>query len=229
MRSKKKIWIEVFLIFLIFLFIYLAKTLSFSYYLSTSSTIVLIFIMLLVDFEFRQIKALELSILALMTGLAVGSRLAFAWLPYFKPIGGLIVISGLAFGPTYGFFVGAFSMLISNMFFGQGPWTPWQMLAFGILGFLASLIKPRFRKRLFMTLSSFFLIVLVTGPILDTSSVLFYTEKFSFKTAVPIYLAGLPVNIYLGLSTGLFIFLFGEEILFYLEKLKGKYKLFENK
>lgn len=228
MKSKKKNWINLFLVFVIFLFIYLTKIYSLSYYLSTTSTIVLIFIMLFVDFEFRQIKALELSILAIMTALAVGSRLAFAWLPYFKPIGGIIVVSGLAFGPSYGFFVGAFSMLISNIFFGQGPWTPWQMLAFGILGFLSSLIKPKYRKKSFMAILSFFLIVLVTGPILDTSSVLFYTEKFSLKTAIPIYLAGLPVNIYLGLSTGLFIFVLGEEILAELEKLKKKYKLFEN-
>ena len=61
-------------------------------------------------------------------------------LPQFKPVLALTIIAGVAFGGEVGFLVGAMTMLTSNMIFGQGPWTPWQMFAMGIIGFLAGVL-----------------------------------------------------------------------------------------
>ena len=57
----------------------------------------------------------------------------------------LVIISGVAFGGETGFLVGAMTMLASNVLFSQGPWTPWQMFAMGLIGFLAGIL---FRKGL---------------------------------------------------------------------------------
>lgn len=66
-------------------------------------------------------------------------------LPQFKPVMALTIVAGVAFGGETGFLVGAMTMLASNVLFGQGPLTPWQMFAMGIIGFLAGLL---FRKGL---------------------------------------------------------------------------------
>lgn len=58
-------------------------------------------------------------------------------LPGFKPVAALVILSGVAFGGETGFLVGAMSMLTSNVLFGQGPWTPFQMFAMGLIGFFA--------------------------------------------------------------------------------------------
>lgn len=87
-----------------------------------------------ISFEMRKPKAKELVTLAVLCALAAASRAAFIWFPNFKPMAGVIFITALALGPTSGFLCGALSVLASNFIFGQGPWTPFQMLSFGLGG-----------------------------------------------------------------------------------------------
>lgn len=87
-------------------------------------------------FEGRHPKARELVIISVLCAIAVAGRLAFTMLPQFKPVVAIVIISGVAFGGESGFLVGAVSMLVSNLMFGQGPWTPW-LFAGGIIGFIA--------------------------------------------------------------------------------------------
>ena len=94
-------------------------------------------------FEGRKPQARELVVIAVLCAIAVAGRAVFFMLPNFKPVLGLVIISGVALGGETGFLVGAMSMLVSNMMFGQGPWTPYQMFAMGIIGFLAGIL---FRK-----------------------------------------------------------------------------------
>lgn len=91
-------------------------------------------------FEGRKPQARELVILAVLTAIAVAGRAAFFMLPQFKPIVAMVIIAGVAFGGEAGFLVGALSGFVSNMLLGQGPWTPWQMFAFGIIGFIAGVL-----------------------------------------------------------------------------------------
>ena len=94
-------------------------------------------------FEGRKPQARELTIIAVLCALGVAARAAFFMLPQFKPVVALTIISGVAFGGETGFLVGAMTMLASNFLFSQGPWTPFQMFAAGIIGFLAGVL---FRK-----------------------------------------------------------------------------------
>ena len=79
-----------------------------------------------------------------MVMIAVISRLIFGVVPGFKPMSAIIILTGIFMGPECGFLVGSLSALTSNIFFGQGPWTPFQMLTWGIIGFLSGL--PGLRK-----------------------------------------------------------------------------------
>ena len=63
--------------------------------------------------------------------------------PFFKPLTGIVMITGMALGPEAGFLTGAISGFVSNFIFGQGPWTPWQMFAFGVAGFLTGVLAKR--------------------------------------------------------------------------------------
>ena len=98
-------------------------------------------------FERRKPQARELVIIAVLCAIGVAGRVAFFMLPQFKPVTAIVIISGVAFGGEAGFLVGAVTGFVSNMFFGQGPLTPWQMFAFGIIGFLAGVL---FRKGLLL-------------------------------------------------------------------------------
>ena len=77
---------------------------------------------------------------AVLAALAVAGRILFAPIPDFKPVSAIAIIAGAVFGRRNGFMVGALAALVSNFFFGQGPWTPWQMYAWGMVGYGAGLL-----------------------------------------------------------------------------------------
>ena len=75
-----------------------------------------------------------LALVATLAAMAALGRVAFAALPNVKPTTDIVLISGYVLGGAPGFMVGAIAALASNLFFGQGPWTPWQMVAWGGVG-----------------------------------------------------------------------------------------------
>ncbi|WP_414733278.1 ECF transporter S component [Acetobacterium carbinolicum] len=114
------------------------------------------------SFENRKPEARELVLIAAMAAIAACGNLAFFMITPFQAGGALIIIAGICLGPEQGFLTGAMARLVVNMFAGQGPWTPWQMFCWGLLGFLAGLC---FNKDLeFVKKESDFKIVL--GPVM---------------------------------------------------------------
>ena len=110
------------------------------YYLCSLLLIIYSMIPFFLSFEKRKPQARELVSIAVMCAIAVVSRAAFMMLPHFKPMLGIIMITGMAFGAEAGFLTGALGAFVSNFLFGQGPWTPWQMFGYGIGGLLAGLL-----------------------------------------------------------------------------------------
>src|SRR5437763_7915671 len=101
-------------------------------------------------YERARPDARVVALVATLAALAALGRIAFAALPNVKPTTDIVLISGYALGGGPGFVVGALTGLISNFFFGQGPWTPWQMAAWGATGLfgagLASITSHRIRR-----------------------------------------------------------------------------------
>ena len=93
-------------------------------------------------------SARDLTLVATLGGLAAAGRVLFAPVPSVQPVTVLVAASGVALGPKRGFAVGAVAALASNFFLGQGPHTPWQMLAWGGCGLLGGLLRPLLRRRL---------------------------------------------------------------------------------
>ena len=76
------------------------------------------------------------ALVAALAALAIAGRIAFAAFPNVKPTTDIVIFAGYALGPAPGFVVGALTALVSNFWFGQGPWTPWQMVGWGLCGIL---------------------------------------------------------------------------------------------
>lgn len=180
------------------------------------------------SFERKKTTAQELVLLAVLCAVTVAGRMVFAAVPFFKPVTALIILAGIAFGGQAGFLCGSMSLFVSNFFFGQGPWTPWQMFAYGAAGLLAGLLFRPGRippKRIPLTLFGALCVVVLVGPLLDTSSLFLMTTEVTRTSAAAIYLAGLPLNgIHAG-GTAFFLFLIGPLVLEKLDRVKLKYGL----
>ena len=93
------------------------------------------------SFEQRKDNGKLLVIVAVMVAMSSVGRIIFAVVPGFKPVTAIVVLTALYFGAETGFVTGALAAVISNFYFGQGPWTPFQMFAWGIIGFGAGLLS----------------------------------------------------------------------------------------
>jgi Prenyltransferase and squalene oxidase repeat len=89
-----------------------------------------------------------LAVVATLAAIAALGRDAFAAVPDVKPITAIVLVSGLAFGAGPGFAVGAISGLASNILLGQGPWTPWQMLGWGLVGLIGAALGKLTSRRM---------------------------------------------------------------------------------
>lgn len=93
-----------------------------------------------------RVQARKLCMIAVMTTLAVMGRVLFAALPGFKPVAAIVILIGMYFGAGSGFATGALAALISNIYFMQGPWTPFQMLAWGSIGLISGILRRPLRR-----------------------------------------------------------------------------------
>ncbi|CAB4927056.1 unannotated protein [freshwater metagenome] len=89
-------------------------------------------------YERTQADSRTIALVATLAALAAIGRIAFAPIPNVKPTTDIVLIAGLVLGGAPGFVVGAVAALSSNLIFGQGPWTPWQMVAWGLCGLLGA-------------------------------------------------------------------------------------------
>ena len=118
-----------------------------SWQLASAAVLVLVLAGGLAWYERSKPPARVVSLVATLAALAVVGRLAFAAIPNVKPTTDIVLFAGWALGPAPGFAVGAVTALVSNVFFGQGPWTPWQMTAWGLVGVLGGLLALVWRGR----------------------------------------------------------------------------------
>lgn len=202
------------------------------YYLISTMVVIEIMLPFFFTFETRRPQPRELVTIAVMAALAAASRVVFAFSPYLKTITGIIMITGIAFGPEAGFLTGAIAAFVSNFFFGQGPWTPWQMFAYGFGGFFAGLVFHRHKawcRPWILAPFGFLSILLVVGPMLDSCTVFTMLTKFTKASVLFIYGQGVPVNITHGIGCGLTLFFAGKPLLAKLNRLQLKYGMMDGR
>jgi len=181
-------------------------------------------------FESRKPKARELIVISVLCAIAVAGRAAFFMLPQFKPVVALVIIAGVCFGGETGFLVGAVTGFVSNFFFGQGPWTPWQMFAFGIIGFFAGILfKKGFLRKTKASLCVFGFLAafIIYGGIMNPASVIMWQSKINWDMIKSAYVMGIPFDLIHALGTAFFLWFISEPMIDKLERIKVKYGLVE--
>ena len=181
-------------------------------------------------FEGRKPQARELVIISVLCAIGVAGRAAFYMLPEFKPVLAIVVISGICFGGETGFLVGAVTAFVSNFFFGQGPWTPWQMFAFGTVGFIAGVVFKKGllpKTRAVLALFGFVSALVIYGVIMNVASVLMMTTAPNTGMIVSSLVMGLPFDLIHALSSAFFLWFISEPMTEKLERVKLKYGLLD--
>lgn len=148
-----------------------------------------------------------------LSALAAAGRILFAAVPDFKPVSATAIIAGATLGRRNGFMVGALAALASNFFFGQGMWSPWQMYAWGMVGYLGGVLasagvfdnratgKPRMVALVTCGLASGALY----GVIINAYGVLGFVRPFTWPGALTYVAASLPFDVIHGVATAVFL------------------------
>lgn len=185
--------------------------------------VILTQLLFMAGFERRTVGTRRLVIAAVMTALSVLGRFVFAPLPGFKPITAIVVITAVWIGGETGFLVGALSALISNFFSGQGPWTPFQMFAWGMIGLIAGyLASPLRRSRVLLALYGI-LAGIAYSFFMDIWTVLWYNGTFAPALWVSAIAAAVPHTVMYSVSNCLFLWFLAKPIGEKLERVRVKY------
>ncbi|RKD22086.1 ECF transporter S component [Ammoniphilus oxalaticus] len=183
-------------------------------------------------FEKREPQARELIIIAVLASIGVAGRAAFFMLPQFKPVVAIVIITGISLGAEAGFLVGATVGFVSNFFFGQGPWTPWQMFCFGIIGFLAGILfqkgwlkKTKLSLCIYGGLATFF----IYGGLINLGSLLMFTAEFSWKALLAAYISGFGFDLVHTIATVFFLYVISQPFIEKIDRMKVKYGLLDGR
>ena len=179
-----------------------------------------------VMFEKRKPRAREIVLISVLCAIGVAGRTAFFMVPQFKPVAALVIITGLCFGSQTGFLVGSVTGFVSNFFFGQGPWTPWQMLAYGLIGFISGgfFRYGFFRKtKAALCVFGFFATLILYGGVVNMASALMWIARPQGGSLLSVYAMGLPFDLIHAVSAAFFLWVAAESMIEKLERVKLKY------
>lgn len=169
--------------------------------------------------ERKNIGSRRMVITAIMTALAVFGR----FIPLFKPITAICVMTAMYLGAEAGFLCGSLSVMISNIWFGQGPWTPFQMLGFGLIGLFAGYLAPLLKRSLAFLLSYGVLTGVAYSFIMDIWTVLWYSGGFDRSLYLAALLSALPFTALYAVSNVGFLLLLRKPVGNKLNRIKVKY------
>jgi energy-coupling factor transport system substrate-specific component len=170
-------------------------------------------------FEKKKTGTRRLILVSIMIALSVVGR----FIPFFKPVTALTIISAMYLGGESGFMVGSLSALLSNFYFGQGPWTPFQMLAWGLLGLVAGfLAKPLKANKVFLLIFGV-ISGIIFSIIMDVWMAISYSDSLNFQFFLSSFITAIPHTVLYSVSNFIFLLIlskpFGEK----LERIKVKY------
>lgn len=183
-------------------------------------------------FERRKPDARVLIMISVLCAIAVAGRVAFFMLPQVKPMIAIVIISGIVLGGETGFLVGAMSGFVSNFFFGQGPWTPWQMFGLGMIGFVAGLMFKEGRlprKTIPICLFGFLATLIIYGGIVNVGAALMWSADLNLRLLFTFFVTGFFFDLTHAIATVLFLFVLACPMINKLDRIKVKYGMVEMK
>ncbi len=169
--------------------------------------------------EKKNIGSRRMVIVAVMTAMAVIGR----FIPLFKPITALCVMTAMYLGAEAGFLCGALSVLVSNIYFGQGPWTPFQMLGFGLIGLFAGYLSLPLLKSRVLLIGYGVLAGIAYSMLMDVWTVLWYNGSFDGTLYLTAIVSALPYTALYAVSNVGFLLLMRKPMGDKLGRIKLKY------
>lgn len=169
--------------------------------------------------EEKKIGSRRMVLTAVFTALSVAGR----FIPVFKPVTALTVIAAVYLGAESGFLVGSLSALLSNIYFGQGPWTPFQMLAWGLIGLFAGYLSQPLKKHRWAMLLYGVLSGIFFSFVMDIWTVLWYNGSFSLELYLTALVSAIPYTVIYAVSNFVFLFFLSKPLGQKLERIKLKY------
>lgn len=175
--------------------------------------VTLVLVLFFLGYERSQPALRQIMPTLVLAACAAAGRILFAPIPDFKPLSAIAIIAGATLGPRNGFMVGALAALTSNFFFGQGLWSPWQMYAWGVVGYVGGMLarsgvfedrtagRPRVWALVLMGLASGALY----GVIINAYGVLGFVRPLTWAAALAYVAASLPFDLMHGVATALFL------------------------
>lgn len=168
----------------------------------------------------------QLMPVVVLAAVAAVGRLLFAVIPDVKPVTAIVIVSGAVLGRRSGFSVGALCALVSNFYFGQGAWTPLQMYAWGLVGYLAGVLSEHGALRSLRGACAFgFLSALLYGLVLNGWHVLAFVRPLTWQGASVAFAAGLPLDVLHGGATVAFLAVIWDPWTRQIRRVVAKYDL----
>ena len=166
----------------------------------------------------------EIALVSMVIGLGSAGRVLFALAPNISPVDWLTLCTGIVFGPVTGFTVGAGTMLISNFYLGQGPWTIYQMVGMGLLGVVGGLLgrwKSRVGTRTLVAIGLAW--GLVYGIITSAFWVLMISSVLNWASFTTYLVSGIPFYILQGVGNAMLLLFLGDRTLRVLDRFRAKF------
>ncbi len=179
-----------------------------------------------VSFEKGKNQSRKIVMIAALSAIAVAGRFIFAPFPEVKPVMAIIILTGATLGAEAGFLTGAVTAFVSNMFAGQGAWTPWQMFAMGVVGMISAFIFKKIKPTkialgIFGMVSS----IAIYGLIMNPASLIMWNPEPTFDMLISTIILGIPYDAVLGVSTVVFLWLLSGLFIDIIKRIKIKYDI----
>ncbi len=180
---------------------------------------VLSIVLFISGFEQRKIGTRRMVLVVVLTVLSVIGR----FFPLIKPVTAVTIIAGIYLGGEAGFLVGAMSAVISNFFWGQGPWTPFQMFAWGLIGLFAGFASKILKDHKAVLLIFGALSGILFSVIMDIWTVLWYNNGFDVNMYLASIVTALPMTFVYAASNVIFLIFLADPVGKKLERIKTVY------
>src|SRR5262249_9214552 len=137
----------------------------------------------------------EVALVATLGAAAAAGRVLFAAIPSAQPVTTICICAGISLGPRAGAAVGATAALVSNAFLGQGPWTPWQMLSWGLAGASAGFLRIALERNRPLLVTFGFAWGFIFGAIMDVYQLASFGPVFTWQAFVVTHARGIPFDL----------------------------------
>ena len=165
------------------------------------------------------------ALVAALAALAIAGRIAFAAFPNVKPTTDIVILAGYALGPAPGFAVGGLTALVSNLWFGQGPWTPWQMAGWGLCGVYGAILALPRREIGRLTLAAACgLAGIAYGALLNFSLMATYGGELSFQRFAALESRAIPFDLAHAIGNVVFAVIAGPAMLRMLVRFRERFE-----